>query len=101
MLVSMLRMNILLGYKVRMIDGETSMYFLAKDHAPSLALKCSGSWSLRDEAMSADEGFSRLSIQGIEVMRRQYDDDAQTGRSKLGIVIRELCPRRCERADCS
>ena len=38
MLVSMLRMNILLGYKVNMVDRETLMYFLlAKDHAPSLA----------------------------------------------------------------
>ena len=49
--------------------------------------------------MSADDGFPRLPVQGIEVMRRQYDDDAQTGRSMLGIVIGELCPRRCERAD--
>ena len=57
MVVSMLRMKILPGYKIRMIDGET-----LKDQAPSLGPKYSGSWSVFPD-------FPRFSVQVIEVMR--------------------------------
>ena len=55
MAVPMLRMKILVGYKVTMIRcGDFNSYFLlAEIYASSLALTYSGSWSLRDESMKA------------------------------------------------
>lgn len=104
MAVPMLRLKLLPGYEVMMIDwGELNVYYvLAVDRALVFILSFLGSPNLRDEAIAS---YIRFQYSQPGLSERRKDDEVNTTiqkrqvKSLEGISLRETYCRRHERTN--
>lgn len=104
MAVPMLRVKLLPGYEVMMIDGEdlSVYYVIPVNRTVFLILNFPRSSSLGDEAMAS---YIRVLYSQLGLSERRKDDEVTTTIQKRqvkgleGISLRERYRRRHERAD--